>query len=794
MSHDAISCKICSMRHVESEQEYCELCASLLSKSKSTAWNIEVDPNTKIELLRFMDNAKQSPTRWRRISPILLMKELSWFQLPEGTDPVQELPCSEEEFAHIIELKFSNGPLTWDQEEILRRGVKLQEGSILSIQGSDCFVDHFRLTRATPIRLLFKFVCDKELRRGWNLKQFFLAASALSYNATEEFLRRHRPISAGQESFHAMLRWLGSIISCSSERTELSSGIQAWAYDVNSHYRRRGDQNFSEHYKNAIRNIPDGLEQLFPEPWFQAWNLQTNIHHQDVNQVHPLRFTLDKIKIRCRKQDGSACWVPVLEQPLHIAFVLSACFYPVDHPARELFSALQATWFSGDVDVPISETPFGVSIQFLQGCLNAAGENAIVYRSRILIIGNFGHYYELKVGHGAHGAPYRLRPLTCSGTTLRYGESLCIHNGASQRRLPLGDTFGSVVLGITNDAISSQQVDSLRHHLVRNSPLLLTPSNRMEFLERIDSPIFNQFVHQNTHYVPGHHPNERDIGTVRWFHKQEIQSVENTRQVQLHQNQYEYARWAERIFIENRRMNRNVSRDMSEGPRTTLEEFSHREAVLAWKRLVDQSLNLAVDENVATPRGIHDYIRNMRINRDPPFNQFDIYIGRDHNRVTYLHGCGDVRDGERRWCETFARVWECMHLQPIDSTLQMYTQDAQVLGFQHYGLKVTLRDGDERNFVVKMAELLGYELLVEDGQNITMIRRHPHRTEARIEIARMLNVLQQRQGAEKAPPRWWNYIDSEGEPKKAERGRWQLHEDLTDNPRAPKSRVQFEDL
>lgn len=794
MSHDDILCKLCSVRNVEQDHEYCELCTSLCSKSKTNEWKIEVNPNTKNEILRLMNNARQSPTRWRRISPMLELDVLSWFQLPNNGDPVTELPCGEEEFSDIIELKFSNGPLTRHQEEMLRRGVLLHDGSVLSIQGDDCFIDHFRLTRITPTHLLFKILCQREQRIGWNLKQFFLASSALSYSMNPELLQRHRPISAGKESFHAMLRWLGSIISCSMERTELSSGIQAWAYDVNSYYRNFRDENFVEHYKNAIRNIPDGLEQLFPEPWFNAWNLETNIHHQDENQVHPIRFTKDKIKIRCRKKDGSACWVSVLEQPLHIAFVLSACFYPVDHPARELFSAFQATWFSDEVETPIQETPFGVSIQFLQGCLNAADNNAIVYRSRILIKGNFGHYYELKLGHGAHGAPYVLRPLHCSGTTLRYYDSLCIHNGASQRRLPIGDTIGSVVLGITNDAISSQQVDSLRQHLVRRPPLLLTPTNKKEFFESIDSPIFDQFVHQNTHYVHGHHRNEREIGTTRWFHQRETQPIDKTRQTQF-RDEHEYVeRFGERVFVEHRRLladRDNLSLDVH---RTTLEEFTHREAVLAWKRLVDQSIDSPHKENFEPAHRIHEYIRNMRLHRDPPYNRFDMFRGRDQNRVTYLHGCGDVRDGERRWCETFARVWECMHTQPIDSTLQFFTDDAQVLGFQHFELKVTIRDGDERNFIRKMAELLGYELLVEEGQNITMIRRHAHHADARIEIARMLNVLQQRQGAERAPPRWWNYIDRENVPLQVERGRWQLHEDLRDNPKGQRHRVQFQDL
>ncbi len=801
-------CKICSSRQANEHDEHCELCSSLLKSNITKDWNIKIDPNTRDEIVRLMAGAKQTPTKWKRLTPLLDIPELKWFRLDCGKDPIKQLPCEEDEFRTIINLKFSDGPLCEKQNAILRKGIELHDETVISIHGDDCFIDNFKMAKEVPIGIFFKIMCNPIERKGWDLKQFFLAASAFAPSIHEEreermfrlrMQGRHRRRTAGEESFNAMLRWLGSKITCSRESDGLSSSIHAWAYDVNSFHQNGGRMSFPQNYQNSIKNIPDDLEHLFPEPWVQAWNQETNIHHEDENQVAPIRFSKGKIKLRARRIDGTSFWISVLEHPLHIAFVLSACFYPIDHPARKLFSALQSIWFEDAHQKPITETPFGVSVQFLQGCLDVLGENAVVHRDAILIRGKFGHYYELKLGYGAHGAPYLLRPLDCQGTTLQYRETLCIHNGPTQRRLPIGDTIGSVVMSIANDAISSRLVESLRHHIVRNGPLLLTPKNHDEFFQQLDIPEFHDFVRQ--HPFRGRNDGQFDeqgdmSRRPRWFHRIDESNPELTRQLSLVHIPDPFGRW----MMENRigRQRRigvegNETKTKRGVPRTTIEEFTHREAVLAWKRLVDQSIKM--DEQ--------DYEGGVRINRDRMQEYMGRYIQnppyihdmlRNRQTVKRIHGCGDIRDGERRWCETFSRAWECFHLQPIESTIQLHGAEIKSLAFQHFNLKITIRDRDEERFIQNIAELVGYELLLEDEQNLVMVRKRHPRTDARIEVARMLNQLQQKQGAEKAPPRWWNYIDRTQAPKKLEKGRWQLHEDLQDDKKGGKDWIRFEDL
>ncbi len=714
-------CEICSSRQTEEHHEHCELCSSLLKSNIRKDWNIKIEPDTRDEIVHLMAGAKQTPTKWRRLSPMLDIPELQWFRLDSGTDPIHKLPCEDDEFSTIINLKFSDGPLCKKQQAILRKGVELHDGTVISIHGEDCFIDHFKLAKEVPIGIFFKIMCNPIERKGWDLKQFFLAASAFApsiHEAREErmfhhrFQGRRRRRTAGEESFYAMLRWLGSKITCSRENDGLSSSINAWAYDVNSFFQNRERMSFPQNYTNAIKNIPDGLEHLFPEPWVQAWNQETNIHHEDENQVAPIRFSKGKVKVKVKRADGSSFWISVIEHPLHIAFVLSACFYPVDHPARKLFSALQSIWFKDDHKKPITETPFGVSVQFLQGCLDVVGENAVVHRNAILIRGKFGHYYELKLGYGAHGAPYLLRPLDCQGTTLQYRESLCIHNGPTQRRLPIGDTIGSVVMSIANDAISSRLVDSLRHHIVRNGPLLLTPTNQDEFFQQLDMPEFHDFVRQ--HPFRGRNDGQfDDHGEMnrrpRWFHRIDASNPELTKQLSLVHINDPFGRWMQNRIGRQRRIGGDGDdyemKRKQVVPRTTIEEFTHREAVLAWKRLVDQSLRMDEQDDEGGVRINRDRLREHmgRYIQNPPFIH-DIFRNRETNKR--IHGCGDIRDGERRWCETFARAWECLHLQPIESTIQLHGVDTKSLAFQHFSLKITIRDKDEERFIQKIAELV----------------------------------------------------------------------------------------
>ena len=59
-----------------------------------------------------------------------------------------------------------------------------------------------------------------------------------------------------------------------------------------------------------------------------------------------------------------------------------------------------------------------------------------------------------------------------------------------------------------------------------------------------------------------------------------------------------------------------------------------------------------------------------------------------HRRGDDLHEQGDIRDGERRWCEVFARLWEVLMLQPLGAYLQVPRRQGRDLRVEHTGLQI----------------------------------------------------------------------------------------------------------
>jgi len=74
------------------------------------------------------------------------------------------------------------------------------------------------------------------------------------------------------------------------------------------------------------------------------------------------------------------------------------------------------------------------------------------------------------------------------------------------------------------------------------------------------------------------------------------------------------------------------------------------------------------------------------------------------------------------------------------------------------------------------------------------LRRDHPRPNARLRLTDLLGESQRRQNVRGAPPRWWNYADVDRVPDAFERFSWQLHEDLTDEPRKQKEFIAYDGL
>jgi hypothetical protein len=154
---------------------------------------------------------------------------------------------------------------------------------------------------------------------------------------------------------------------------------------------------------------------------------------------------------------------------------------------------------------------------------------------------------------------------------------------------------------------------------------------------------------------------------------------------------------------------------------------------------------------------------------------------RNQGMAAHNEAIGDLRNGERRWCELMPRVWQAMQLQPIGSTIRVGEQVMQEISFEHCNLRVTMRSRLEIRSIISLAELLGYvEDGVYNGQTVLVRRDHP-RPNARRSMTRLIERLQQRLGARGAPPWWWHYQDAQEAPQEVTEFAWELEEDLRDD-------------
>jgi hypothetical protein len=164
---------------------------------------------------------------------------------------------------------------------------------------------------------------------------------------------------------------------------------------------------------------------------------------------------------------------------------------------------------------------------------------------------------------------------------------------------------------------------------------------------------------------------------------------------------------------------------------------------------------------------------------NPPYGNNWIYL-RNNGMGNQNDIIGDIRNGERRWCEVMPRIWQALQLQPLGSTIRIGEQNLQAISFEHCNLRVTMRNITERRTVVRLAELLGY---VEDGVyngQIVLVRRDHPQPNNRRSMTRIIEALQQRNGARGAPPWWWHYSEAAEAPQEVPEFTWELEEDIRD--------------
>ena len=774
----------------------CSLCQSIVGNTLGVDWNVVLsmrEHEEGIELIGGRD-ITSSRQRWTKLRDnVVGTPDVTWARLRDYEDPIHSLPCSVEQLQEIIHLMKEGHRLQHEERRLLQIGFALNDGKLLSFLQDTAILDGRKLPAPVPVILLLTLIADEKKRKGWNISKLVSAMGSLVHEANnvreqEHYgrvyndWRRHRMMQRMQRRgaregrvkrndckkrpLLAMLNWLQieSEDRLSIEESNGNHPLSAWARDVRLRIHTAHQTTFNNEVIEGFANHPRGCLDLITSPWVSRW-----LNHRPTNRPFalkdwPLKLARNKWQFRVRTKAGNSRLTTIPNDPIIWAYLISAVFSPLESQIGLNLLAIQSNWAaSHDETIEIS-APVRRSIDFLYQIIGANPNKIFVQSNRILVIGRLGHFYEVRVGKGAHGSPFIIGAVKSLGPHV--AQPLCIHHGTFHAEVPLGDTIASVVLSLLDDVTLAARVDSIKLEIVTSPPFGFSTKITAEERAFIDAAALEQlrdsinnprhpimwYDHENEHPTPQgrralQHLLDRNIDVgfeVNWY------GGENVHRMQ------------QKTKIRNKKHVNATLREINQGNAPPIEDF-----VKDWRQ--DVSIMLP-EEGVDNEL---EYVAN------PPHGQLWMYL-RNH-RQPGNHGIiGDIRNGERRWCELMPRVWQAMQLQPLGSTLRVGEQNMQEMSFEHCNLRVTMRNRVEGRAIVRLAELLGYvEDGVYNGQMVLVRRDHP-RPNARRSMTRIIEALQQRFGARGAPPWWWHYAEAQEAPQEIPEFAWELEEDLRD--------------
>jgi len=738
---------------------------------------------------------RTSRQRWTKLRDnVVGTPDVTWARLRDNEDPIHSLPCSIERLQGIIHLMKEGHRLQHEERRILQLGFELNDGKLLSFLQDTAILDGRKLPASVPVVSLLTLISDEKKRKGWNISKLVSAMGSLVHEANnvreqEHYgrvyndWRRHRMMQRMQRRearregrnkrndckkrpLLAMLNWLQIEAEDRLNSEELNGNhpLSAWARDVRLRIHAAHQTTFCNEVIEGFANHPKGCLDLITSPWVIRW-----LNHRPTNRPlalkdWPLKLSRNKWQFRVRTKAGNSRLTTIPEDPIIWAYLLSAVFSPLESQIGLNLLAIQSNWAASHDDAIEISPPVRRSIDFLYQIISANPNNVFVQSNRILVIGRLGHFYEVRVGKGAHGSPFIIGAVKNLGPHVTY--PLCIHHGTFHAEVPLGDTIASVVLSLIDDVTLAARVDSIKSEICVSPPFGFSnkltaeekPFINPEALEQLRGSINNPrhpimwYDHENGPQTPqGRMALQHLFNRNYEFRIEEIlHGGENIHQV--HQ----------REKTRNKKHINATLKEVNQGNAPPIETF-----VEAWRQDI---LVMLPEEG-----GEHEfeYIAN------PPRGNHWMYLRNQGQPMN--HGViGDIRNGERRWCELIPRVWQAMQLQPIGSTIRVGEQIMQELSFEHCNLRVTMRNRVESRAIVRLAELLGYvEDGVYNGQMVLVRRDHP-RPNTRRSMTRIIEGLQQRFGARGAPPWWWHYAEAHEAPQEIPEFAWELEEDLRD--------------
>jgi hypothetical protein len=702
--------------------------------------------------------------------------DADWMRMDSTLDPVIEGPDE----ANLLEIagRVEEGiKLTSEERLILHKGFLMHDGLHFSF-------NEFRLCmngRAMPCRVptvsILRLLANAELRRGWDLSRLMSVLGCMHTNQHDAHepdpeeqrnlnhaqmrrrrrmqLRRNHP---SRHSAHSTLRWVGWMAEehLPPPAHHILHPLAAWARDIQQRLNRGND--FDGGVAEAFLNHPEGLSELSSYPWLDRWKNYKGTRHSQAPVKQAIQSIGGKLKLRVRTKAGASRKTNIPDDPSLWAVLLSYALSPLTSHAGEMLFALQHNWSSRTPSVRPVAAPLKRSIEFLTSIIQGNPSRVFIHGKHILVVGRLNHFYEVTVETGAHGAPFRIQII--DSLQPRRITPVCIHNGSFHSTVPLGDTVASVVLSLLDDVTSSRNLNSLLSDMARHPPLgfpLPLDTAHIQMLNNSALTAFKKNVGSRSYAVPN----------IDWLPTREggqRNEEFNMRFMHMRQALHNY-----------------VPSDGHIGGATHL--VSHAAAAdrpAPITALVNMWVASLKGRDRSAPRDETGHIVDHYVEQR---HRHDWMFLRNHGQAEIDAPIGDIRNGERRFCEVFPRIWEALLLQPIGAEVRFGVRDGGGISFEHCQLNVTIRNAYERRLILRFATLAGYEERTrESGKQVFLRRDHP-RQWARRNLSESLNRAQQRFGYRGAPPWWWHYREAQQAPRDAPEFRWELGVDLSDNLR-----------
>ena len=772
MSNKAPKCQLCDQK--ASIKGLCHLCNSMIKNIKKKSWNKEIPEDINQKSIEIIGGGEQSsPKRWKSFEASVSELDLiNWAKLEKNQDPVLEFPCDKEKGLAICSELEGGARLNAEDRSILHCGFQMINNTRISFLSSKVVVNGRVLPNDVPVASIVRMIYDEKARIGWDISQLVIALGSINIptggniNERYNFRVRQRRRHVDRDSVLATLSWIEWMAEeniAPPENYRLHP-LSVWARDLRLRLTEQSGIGFQETVNIAFHNHPGGMEHISQYPWIGEWKNYNSPTIYNTPGSWPLSIFSMNLKIKVRNKQHSTRLASVPNRPCIWAAIIALAFSPASSKNGHLLYSIQYNWTHQKENVVDIPPPLQRSIQLLYEVINGNSAEVFIEQDTILVIGRLGHFYEVKVGEGAHGAPYIIRLV--SSLKPRKSKPICIHSGRFHSNLPLGDTIASVVLALLDDVSISQRVESLRSELSNIQPIGFPSLLSEQHIQLLDNNALKEF----TKNLAGQTPRWLSREQLEWdlIEEEGFGPAERVRQ------QFNYIMRRNRYYVELKE-NKAIEEDGSK--KVIAEDLEKNNSKVSISKLVKiwrKEFKPIMDSD--NPQVFERFWNHFHGRRDW------IYL-RNNGRPENEHPIGDIRDGERRYCEVIPRVWEALMLQPVGSHVTLSTVNNGEISFQHCQLKVTIRNQAERNFLKRLLAMLGYDEDEGDQlerQQVYYRRDHP-RPGIRRRLTNLLTRFQSRMGARGAPPWWWHYADVAQPPNEVPEFRWQLQEDLTDN-------------